>query len=176
MLVESILQEGGEREICLHLCSLAHGKEGDRNGAVFLWQVFLDEFLECSNHRVSACWVFKFGSLWVKIPCIGLTSAYLGLLKTTNERKSCAVWLIQLFHCKRQFWQINWNNWAECFQVLHPKCCSNPGGAALAVLRYLLTVLVMHKASFYRFVLFPRSWKNKLEWTNENLLTCNILF
>lgn len=36
MLVESIVQEGGEREICLHLCSLAHGKEGDRNGAVFL--------------------------------------------------------------------------------------------------------------------------------------------
>lgn len=36
MLVETILQEGGNKEICLHLSSLAHGKERDMNGVVFL--------------------------------------------------------------------------------------------------------------------------------------------
>lgn len=43
------------------------------------------------------------------------------------------------------------------YKLLNSKSCSNPALAALAVLRYLLTVLLMHKADFYSFILFPRS-------------------
>lgn len=43
------------------------------------------------------------------------------------------------------------------YKLLNSKSCSNPALAALAVLRYLLTVLVMRKADFYSFILFPRS-------------------